>query len=307
MEKKSKSNVKVSVWCITFNHENYIRQCLDGLVNQKTIFSYEIIVHDDASSDGTANIIRDYAEKYSIIVPILQTENQYSKHDGSLLKILTHATRGEYIAMCEGDDYWIDPNKLQEQVDYLENHPDCGLTYGKVNKFSQIKKKIVGQGGDFVSDYNDLLINGNRIPTPSVLFRSILNERYWAEIGFHDWMMSDYPQWLYIAKNTKIHFENKVYATYRVLNSSASHFSSYEQHKAFEDSLYNIRLFFVNKYGADGNDKSLLTEQYNKALFRVSYQHKNYKSCLDSYKVIQIKDIKIRIKYFISLIHCNFL
>lgn len=113
----------VSIMCITYNHEPYIRQCLEGFVMQKTNFRFEAIVHDDASTDGTAAIIREYAEKYpDIIKPIYETENQYSKHDGSLRRIMDEACKGKYIALCEGDDYWTDPQKLQIQVDFMENH-----------------------------------------------------------------------------------------------------------------------------------------------------------------------------------------
>ena len=115
----------VTIQCLTYNHEKYIRKCLDGFVMQKTNFRFEAIVHDDASTDGTANIVREYADKYpDIIKPIFETENQYSKSDGSLNRIMYEHTLGKYIALCEGDDYWTDPYKLQKQVDYLEQHDD---------------------------------------------------------------------------------------------------------------------------------------------------------------------------------------
>ncbi|MDR0348216.1 MAG: glycosyltransferase [Tannerella sp.] len=120
----------VSVRCLVFNQEKYIRQCLDGIVSQKTDFYFEAIVHDDASTDGTADIIREYAQKYpDIIKPIIEIENQYSKHDGSILRIMNEACRGKYIAYCEGDDYWTDPLKLQKQVDVLEANPDVMMVY----------------------------------------------------------------------------------------------------------------------------------------------------------------------------------
>ena len=102
----------LAIRCLTYNHEPYIRQCLEGFVMQKTDFSFIAIVHDDASTDNTADIIREYAEKYpDIIKPIYETENQYSKHDGSLGRIMNAAIpeNVKYVAMCEGDDYWIDP------------------------------------------------------------------------------------------------------------------------------------------------------------------------------------------------------
>lgn len=120
----------VSIKCAVYNHEQYIRQCLEGFVMQKTNFRFEAIVHDDASTDGSVAIIREYAEKYPhIIKPIYETENQYSKRDGSLTRIMNAACKGKYIAVCEGDDYWIDPLKLQKQFDFMEGHSDymlCG-------------------------------------------------------------------------------------------------------------------------------------------------------------------------------------
>ena len=115
----------VSIRCIAYNQKKYIKDTLEGFVQQKTTFKFEAIVHDDASTDGTAEIIKEYANKYPhIIKPIFETENQYSKHDGSLRKIMDEACKGKYIALCEGDDYWTDSYKLQKQIDFLENIPD---------------------------------------------------------------------------------------------------------------------------------------------------------------------------------------
>lgn len=120
----------VSIKCMVYNHEPYLRQCLEGFVMQKTNFRFEAIVHDDASTDGSAAIIREYAEKYpDIIKPIYETENQYSKRDGSLSRIMNAHMHGKYIAFCEGDDYWTDPLKLQKQVDILEADPNVSMVY----------------------------------------------------------------------------------------------------------------------------------------------------------------------------------
>ncbi|MGO5174448.1 glycosyltransferase family 2 protein [Ruminococcus sp. LCP21S3_E8] len=119
-------NIMVSVLCLAYNHEKYIRQCLDGFVMQKTNFKFEVIIHDDASTDNTANIIREYEEKYpEIIKPIYQKENQYSKKVLILKEYSLPKSKGKYIAICEGDDFWTDDHKLQKQVDALENNPNC--------------------------------------------------------------------------------------------------------------------------------------------------------------------------------------
>lgn len=113
----------VTIRCIAYNHEPYIRKCLESIVTQETNFRFEAIVHDDASTDGTANIIREFEEKYpNIIKPIYEEENQYKKC--TIRGILDAHTHGKYVTSCECDDFWTDPLKLQKQVDFLESHLD---------------------------------------------------------------------------------------------------------------------------------------------------------------------------------------
>jgi len=120
----------VSVQCLAYNHEKYIRNCLDGIVSQIANFKFEAIVHDDASTDATQSIIREYAAKYpDIIKPIIEKENLYSKDLGELRRVMQENLHGKYIAFCECDDYWIDRNKLQKQVDFLESHPDYSMCF----------------------------------------------------------------------------------------------------------------------------------------------------------------------------------
>lgn len=122
--------ILVSIQCLVYNHEPYLRQCLDGIVMQKTNFKFEAIVHDDCSTDNSASIIREYAEKYpEIIKPIYETENQYSKHNGDLDRIMNSACKGKYIAFCEGDDFWTDPMKLQKQVTAIESDSKNTMVY----------------------------------------------------------------------------------------------------------------------------------------------------------------------------------
>ena len=116
-------SITVSICCLTYNHEKYIRQCLDGLIMQKTEFDFEILVHDDASSDATQSIINEYVVAYpNLIKPILQIRNQYSQGISPLRQILFPLVKGKYVALCEGDDYWTDPLKLQK---------NAGITSGK--------------------------------------------------------------------------------------------------------------------------------------------------------------------------------
>jgi len=116
------NSVKVTVCCITYNHEKYLRNCLDSLISQETTFDYEILIHDDASTDGTSDIIKEYSNKFSNIKSIIQTENKYSKGISPLRDILFPLAKGKYIAMCEGDDFWCDRKKLQKQYEIMESN-----------------------------------------------------------------------------------------------------------------------------------------------------------------------------------------
>lgn len=177
------NNVMVSICCTAYNHEKYISDALEGFVNQKTNFPYEVLVHDDASTDRTAAIIREYEQKYPDLLNVIyQKENQYSKGVGILEDILCTNAKGKYIALCEGDDYWTDPLKLQKQVDYMEEHPDCHLcfTNGKREEAGTITdriipcthvSRIVYKPGDADYDMGEMA-QLEVIPTASMLFRT---------------------------------------------------------------------------------------------------------------------------------------
>lgn len=169
----------VSIKNLVYNHEKYIAQALDGFLMQKTDFPFEVIVHDDASTDNSAQIIREYEKKFpSIIKPIYETENQYSKHDGSLGRIVNSKLSGKYVALCEGDDYWIDENKLQMQVDFLEKNPEYTMCFhnaiehyedGSVpdKEFSQVENR----------DYSGIEFFKHWIvPTASVIYKKEITE-----------------------------------------------------------------------------------------------------------------------------------
>ena len=138
-------NILVSIHCAAYNHEKYIADAIEGFLMQKTNFKFEILIHDDASTDKTANIIRDYEKQYpDLIIPIYQKENQYSKGK-SITKFIMEKTKGKYIAQCEGDDYWTDPYKLQKQLDYMEKHPECSLCVHGGHIVNASENKIISK------------------------------------------------------------------------------------------------------------------------------------------------------------------
>ena len=297
----------VSISCITYNHAPYIRQCLDGMLMQKTSFAFEILIHDDASTDGTDTIIKEYADKYpNIIKPIFETENQYQsgKPIGTLVWNLPRA-KGKYIALCEGDDYWIDENKLQMQVDFLEKNPEYGMCYTKAYKYIQDKKKIKGSFGSKVNDFSDLLINGNRIPTLSVCSRLNLMRKYSKEIepSKKHWLMGDYPMWLWIAHNSKLKFFNDYTCIYRVLSESASHSQNIEKKMSFNKSYYEIRQFFSQLYSIPIEERYEERELYQTLCALMLRQRKSKqirKKVRLAFKQIKYKNMHDIMYYFIS-------
>lgn len=285
----------VSIKNLVYNHEKYIAQALDGFLMQKTDFPFEVIVHDDASTDNSAQIIREYEKKFpSIIKPIYETENQYSKHDGSLGRIVNSKLSGKYVAFCEGDDYWIDENKLQMQVDFLENNLEYGMCYTKAKQFIQKKRKFSRRRfGTDVRDFEDLLFNGNRVPTLTTVFRKDLLNSYLKEIYLQDksWLMGDYPMWLYFAHESKVKFLDKVTSVYRVLENSASHSDNVEKSVTFGKSYWDIQNFFSKKYLK--KEFESFNECYLRALFYVS--RKNRKLAKKEFLQSGKNDLKTRI------------
>ena len=248
--------ITVSIQCLVYNHEPYLRQCLDGFVMQKTNFKFEAIVHDDASTDGSAVIIREYAEKYpDIIKPIFEVENQYSKRDGSLDRIMHDACRGKYIAICEGDDYWIDPLKLQKQVDIMIQDQSIGVCYTRAMVFYQETSSFAKEiGGEKFLGFKSQLLR-EPIMTLTTMYKSDLYNRYLSEIepNKRNWLMGDTPMWLWFSMNSQIFFLEDITSVYRVLINSASHSTDYRKQFEYHKSLLDIRLFFASKYCADDN------------------------------------------------------
>ncbi len=162
----------VSISCITYNHENYIAEAIEGFLMQETGFPFEILIHDDCSTDNTANIIREYEKKYpNIIKPIYQEENQYSKEVRIGLTFNFPRARGEYIALCEGDDYWTDPLKLQKQVGFMEDNSDYALCYTGATVVDNNGNVLNPnkQHGD--SSQNELIAGMGHAITGSAMFR----------------------------------------------------------------------------------------------------------------------------------------
>ncbi len=211
--------IMVSICCITYNQHDYIAKAIESFLEQKTNFKYEIIIHDDASTDGTTDIIREYEKKYpNLIKPIYQSENQYSKGK-KVTMIAMKKARGKYIAICEGDDYWIDENKLQLQVKYMEKHPKCSLTFHNAytldintgEKYKMMKKtrryyKYLGNYD--MSDMAKL----DFIPTASLMFRK--QDIYKIPSFYERCIVGDLPLRLILTSFGYCHYIDRIMSMY---------------------------------------------------------------------------------------------
>jgi glycosyltransferase involved in cell wall biosynthesis len=204
----------VSIICITYNQEKFIAKALDGFLMQKTTFPFEIIIHDDASTDKTPSIIRQYAKKHpDIFKPTYEEVNQYSTSKWQFLCDMYYAARGKYIAMCEGDDFWTDPRKLQKQVDFLEANQDYALCFHSVKVFFEDKeeKEYISPRKEDAAEYTIAnLLKSNYIHTNTVMYRAQAYKDLPANIMPHDVYMH-----LYHARFGKIGFISDVMSAYR--------------------------------------------------------------------------------------------
>ena len=214
----------VSVICLTYNHEKYIRRCLEGFLKQKTGFDYEVIVHDDASTDATPDIVREYAEKApDIIKPILQKENRFSRGLSIIEPVILPVLRGEYVAMCEGDDYWTDPLKLEKQVRALADHPDCRLCLHLVDNVTEQgepmnatcpmeriqtgmmdSRAFIGRSGDFFH------------LSSTMYYKADLQQYYESDPEYKRIsMVGDKPLLLYLGTCGNVYYINEAMSCYR--------------------------------------------------------------------------------------------
>lgn len=209
----------VSICCLAYNHEPYIRDCLDGFVMQKTDFPFEVLIHDDASTDKTAEVIREYESKYpQIIKPVYQTENKYSK-GVKVNSVYNFArARGQYIALCEGDDYWTNPLKLQVQVDFLEANPDYSMCF-----HNALLKWEDGREGLSMSNLEDRDYSGEElyenfiVPTASCVVRKDVFESDLYKIASKNknFCFGDIVMWLTASECGKIRAMSDSMSVYR--------------------------------------------------------------------------------------------
>lgn len=265
---KDKPEPLVSICCMTYNHEKYIRQCLEGFVMQKTSFEYEILIHEDASIDNTAKIVKEYELKYPHLFRcVYQTINQFNLQN-TLTNILFPMARGKYIALCEGDDYWTDSLKLQRQVDFLEANPDFSLCFHKVLILKDEKITSYETTRKDVTNTTDLA-KGMYIYAPSVLFRNIFKDIFISSILGQ---VNDYILFMYLSRFGKLKEIHIPMAVYRVhKNGLWSGYSEIEKMEFIIDSQREL----LNLFSDNIEVQKIIKELYLNNLLFIVEQYYN--------------------------------
>lgn len=319
-----KQEYKVLVRCFTFNQSKYVEDALNGFAMQKTNFPFVCLVMDDASTDGEQVVIKEWMDRECdmsraetidiptsnvIIVPhktntsctfafYFLKQNLFKAKEEKMKHVIPWREQCEYEALCEGDDYWIDPLKLQKQVDFLDKNPEYGLVWSKVRVLDQ-RGEFCGCIGKKAVVFNDLL-KDNPINTLSTMFRGCALNGYSELVSGQKWLMGDYPMWLYISLKYKIRFMNDIMGVYRVFEKSASHNPSYIKQLEFLNSYYDIKFFYMKLVGLDVKKANVMNKMHYD-LFVVSYNCKAFLEAVSYYKKIRFSFYKCKafFKYFI--------
>ena len=254
-QNNTSSGILVSICCVAYNHKAFIGETLEGFLGQKTGFQYEVIIHDDASTDGTKDIIREYTVKYpDLIRPIFQEKNQYSQGVNIFETFIAPCVRGKYIAICEGDDYWNDPEKLQRQVDILEKRSTCVACVHQTIQIlpgDEVGKTISPYEKDCLVDIRTILSGGNKaFQLSSLMFRSKILEKvpdlFKPSNGTWDYALS-----IFLGLSGDIYYIARPMSVYRLFSSENSWTSRVrrDRKKWIQHCCYIIELLNqVDKY-----------------------------------------------------------
>jgi len=282
-ESSTSEQTLVSVLCPTYNQAPFIKQCLESLLNQQTTFRYEILINDDCSTDGTTKIVQEYAHKYHHLVRLfLHDQNQFTQGIDIIRDILLPQAKGKYIAICEGDDYWTNPDKLQHQVDLMEQEPQTGLVYTYFYKYSERQQKPT----DFhfhehegnVYDY--ILASKCTIWYLTVMMRKSLMLTA-PHLDTKKYFTGDIFWYYWVTLHAKTRLLREYTGVYRLLDTSVSHFMDRRKKIDFFYKSSNTRLYFVQNY-PPRNQPALGRLVEKKSLincFKYALAHGDYTLC----------------------------
>ena len=237
----------VSVCIITYNHEHFIRQCLESVINQNINFDYEIVIGEDKSKDNTLSICEEYSQRYPELIKIIKRDKNLGI-TGNWIDTFKNSN-GKYVAICEGDDYWIDPLKLQKQVDFLESNPEYSMSChnAEIIYENSDKKPIIFSKYSISYDISmQTIVEKWVIPTASMVFRRehVVNLPEW----FNKIYSGDFSLALLLRHSGKIRFFNDIMSVYRIDFSGSSASATYGKRGIFVFNQHISLLNYFNTY-----------------------------------------------------------
>lgn len=272
---KSTPNPMVTVRTSTYQHGKYIKKCIEGVLMQKTTFPIEFIIGEDYSTDGTREIVLKYAKEYPDIIRVFTADyNVGSKANGMRC---INASRGKYMAICEGDDYWTDPLKLQKQVDFLEGNEEYGLVHTNYACVDGDNNSIDKFNRSWPSgDVFNLIMRGKYgIVTASTLYRMDLFKEVKQELSMMRFKMGDLPLWLSLARISKVKYLDDNTTNYRILENSASHSTELSKVYDFHYDSFLVKKHFADKYNITFNEKESIL-RLNRVMVKQAYLKNDY-------------------------------
>ncbi len=305
----------ISVLCITYNHEKYIGKALDGFLMQRGDFEYEILVHDDASSDGTVNILKEYKEKYpGKITLILQKENQYSKGINILRTYFYPLIRGKYIAFCEGDDFWIYDGKLQKQYELMEANPNISLCYHNALIYQKesdiLRLNVQNHPSGYIEDRDIINVTKGWYPTASIFCRTDdIKEQPDIQAGTGD------ETWrTYMACRGDLYFINRAWSVYTEFSEGGWNTRYYQDKKLAKIHFRKTVEYFLyfNRYSKERFKEYIKrrlfqgVDKYKSAHYGMECSVSKLRECLNDLKDITEHRIDQVLKeyYLIYAIGC---
>jgi glycosyltransferase involved in cell wall biosynthesis len=253
----------------TYNHEKFISQAIESVLCQRTTFSVEVVIGEDCSTDNTLAICRQYEAQYPDQVRIIASEHNIGMHANYRRTI--EACRGKYIAMCDGDDWFTDENKLQIQVEQLENS-GAAMCYTRSERRGEDGSSAIYPEGRLHSSIGDMLILNTAENCTTLALKSKILD-YYNEVKpeTKGWLTDDLPMWLWFAATQKIVAIDRVTAVHRVLATSVSHSVQWQKQLDFCYSLDSIMLWFDERYNNRNLRYFLARRRQNRALWLLSY------------------------------------
>lgn len=260
-ELKNLENIDVTVQCMTYNHIKFIRKCLDGFVNQKFTGNMEVVIFDDASTDGTSDIVREYAKKYpDIIHAFIAKTNTYghSRRREMICDFRRYNHRGKYIALCEGDDYWIYDLKIQKQYDFMESHRGVSMCCHNAIRYNDSEKEVILQIADLetgILDDNEVFNPSHGRPaTASYFCRKEYTDSFSNEQFFYACPVGDEPLRMWCAANGVIYYMDKVWSVRSYLHSESWNYRM-QNDEAYRIDLWKRYIFYLFLFNKRTNYK----------------------------------------------------